>query len=286
MIKKALTALFVLGVLLALAVVWVAGTYLTKPVPKLFPNTPERAVSVRFSSESGSTISGWLYRAESPKAVAILMHGIRSNRGQMVPRAEHLQALNITTLIFDFQAHGESPGEIITLGHLESFDARAAVEYIKEIEPNLPLAVIGVSMGGAAALLSQPTINMDVLVLESVYPDVYTAISNRLASRIPGGELLTPLLSYQIKPRAGISADALSTVNVAGGIKTASLVLNGSEDTHTTVADTYNLYNALAKPKMISIIDGAGHVDLEKFNSQLYWDIVQPFIIEHLKLTN
>ena len=262
---------------------WAAGWLLTKPVPLDFPTTPVGATNVSFVSESGSELSGWLYSADAPEAIALLMHGIRSNRGQMIARAQHLLDMNITTLIFDFQAHGESSGDIITLGYLESLDAQAALNYLKSVQPDLPALAVGVSMGGAAALLANPALDVDVLIVESVYPDITTAISNRLSRRIPGGDLLTPLLTFQIKPRAGITASALSTIASAGRVKAATLVLNGTEDKSTTVEDTQRLFNSLPQPKEIRLIEGAGHVDLESYNSDEYWETVELFLHSHLK---
>jgi len=281
--KQFVVILVFTGLLIGGAMVWAAGWFLTKPVPVNFSTTPSEAANVQFASESGSEISGWLFSANNPTAIAILMHGIRSNRVQMLARAQYLLEMNITSLIFDFQAHGESPGEFITLGHLESLDAHAALSYLKSLQPDLPALAIGVSMGGAAALLANPALDVDVLVLESVYPDVTTAISNRLASRFPGGQLLTPMLSYQIKPRAGIMASDLSPVNEAGRVMAATLVLNGSDDTHTTMDDTRKLYKSLPQPKAISFVEGAGHVDLESYSSDEYWRIVEPFLLTHLQ---
>jgi len=48
----------------------------------------------------------------------------------------------------------ESPGERITFGHLEALDAEAAVEFARQRAPSERLAVIGISLGGAAALLA------------------------------------------------------------------------------------------------------------------------------------
>ena len=274
--------LVILGLLVGGSIIWSAGSILTRPVSQKFDAPPQHAVEVSFSSKSGSRISGWFYKAEAPVGVAVLMHGIRSNRGQMTARAEQLLELNISSLVFDFQAHGASPGTIITLGHLESYDAQAALTYVKSVEPDLPVLIIGVSMGGAATLLAKPTLDVEVIVLESVYPDITTAISNRLASRLPAGRLFAPLLSYQIKPRAGVSASDLSPVNEAARVTAATLVLNGSEDTHTTIEDSVRLYEMLPEPKDISIINGAGHVDLESFAQEKYWSIVKPFILSHL----
>lgn len=269
--------------LAGIAMVWVAGWFLTKPVPASFNNLPDGVKAVHFESASGSDIQGWLFPATKPKASAVLMHGIRSNRGQMVDRAEHLRSMGISTLIFDFQAHGESEGSIITLGHLESLDAQAAVSLMRESAPELPIVVFGVSMGGAAFLLARPTIEVEALILESVYSDIETAISNRLSSRLPGGELLTPLLAGQIKLRTGIAAASLSPVNEARRVVAATLVMSGDEDTKTSVVDTQLLFDSLPEPKQLALIKGAGHVDLEQHNVASYWAVVEPFLEQHLQ---
>lgn len=270
----AICFLAVLGAVL----VWIAGSILTKPVPEQFNATPQAASPVEFDSQSRSTIRGWLYEATEPVALAVLMHGVRSNRGQMVARAEHLQSLGITAMVFDFQAHGESTGEIITLGYLESLDAQAAVDFVSELNPELPKLVVGVSMGGAAAIMSEPALEIDALIVESVYPDIKTAIGNRLASRLPGGRLLTPLLSLQIKPRIGVSADELAPDQYAKNVDVPTLVLSGRKDRRTTVADTQRLMNALNGEKQLYFFDSAGHDDLERFDSKQYWGVVEPFI--------
>jgi len=223
-----------------------------------------------------------MLNASNPSAIAVLMHGIRSNRAQMIDRAEHLKEMGISSLVFDFQAHGESPGEMITLGHLESYDAQAAVHFMQSIHPNFPIIVFGVSMGGAASVLASPALDVDVLILESVYSDVETAIANRIKARIPGGQYLTPLLALQIKPRAGIDASKLSPVLEAHRVKAATLVLSGELDVQTTVDDTILLYESLPAPKLMKIIDGVGHDDLERHDPDVYWNIVEPFLQKNL----
>ncbi len=272
----------VLGILASAGFVWTVGTLLTQPVPMRMDQTPAGAVDVNFTSNSGSKVSGWLFKAEEARAVALLMHGIRSSRRQMVSRAQHLLEMGFTSLVFDFQAHGESPGEMITLGYLESLDAQAGLGFLKKVAPELPVMVVGVSMGGAAALLANPPLDVQVLVLESVYPDARTAIANRLAARFPGGRLLTPLLSSQIEHRIGIPASALAPAVEASRVKAATLVLSGAADPYTTIDDSQLLYDALPEPRVLELLPEAGHVDLEQFDSGWYWAVVEPFIKKHL----
>lgn len=281
-IPKWTPVLLLLLVLAGIATVWTVGGSLTRPVPAEFNNAPKGVESVSFPSPSGSQISGWIYHTENPPvAIGVLMHGLRSNRAHMIARAEHLHNIGISSLVFDFQAHGTSTGDRITMGYLESFDAQAAVTFMKARHPGLPLLVIGVSMGGAAAVMATPALEADVLVLESVYSDVETAISNRLSARFPGGHYLTPLLSLQIKPRIGVDASRLSPEKESRRITAATLVLSGRLDQHTRMVDTKKLYEQIPEPKKLAIFDEAGHDDLERFDSKLYWKIVESFIDEH-----
>src|SRR5262249_62143113 len=96
-------------------------------------------------------------------------------------------------LLFDFQAEGESPGAGITFGYLEAKDARAAFDELRRRAPGERVAVLGESLGGAAAVLCDPPLEADAMVLEAVFASFDTAVENRLAMRLgPGGPLLAP----------------------------------------------------------------------------------------------
>ncbi len=147
---------------------------------------------------------------------------------------------------------------------------------------NVPRLALGISLGGASAVLASPALEVDALVLESVYRDIETAIGNRIGARIPGGALLTPLLSWQIKPRAGVSASWLNPALRAQTIDVPALVLSGTEDTQTTVEDTYKLFNALAGVKRLHFFEGAAHVNLYRYDAQQYKQVVLAFLDTHL----
>jgi len=90
---------------------------------------------------------------ELGQGAIVLMHGVWSNRRTMVQRARVLHEHGFAVLLFDFQAEGESPGKHITFGHLEGLDAAAAVAFARQRLPGERVGAIGVSLGGAAALL-------------------------------------------------------------------------------------------------------------------------------------
>ncbi len=114
--------------------------------------------------------------------------------------------------------------------------------------------------------------------VEAAYPDMVTAVANRLAMRFPLGELAAPLLMAQLPMRLGIEPGALSPVDRARGTKVPVLVLSGSLDRRTTPADTRRLFGAFAGEKWLVLFDGARHQDLRAFDSSDYDAIVSMFI--------
>jgi pimeloyl-ACP methyl ester carboxylesterase len=78
--------------------------------------------------------------------------------------------------VVDSRAHGESGGERITFGYLESLDARAILGFVRRQMPGERVGAIGVSLGGASLLLGPQPLSVGAVVLEAVYPTLAEAI--------------------------------------------------------------------------------------------------------------
>ncbi len=172
----------ILSPLVFLMLIWLAGTVLSHSVNRTIGALPPDLIgrNVSFPSASGATIHGWLIEGQAGKGVILLMHGVRDSRLSMLDRARFLSAAGYAVLLFDFQAHGESKGEQITFGYLESRDAQAAVQFVHETLPDEKIGIIGVSLGGAATLLAEPKIEVNAIAIEMVYPTIQQAIDNRM----------------------------------------------------------------------------------------------------------
>jgi alpha-beta hydrolase superfamily lysophospholipase len=229
---------------------------------------------ITLPSKSGSTLAGWYVPTDGATATVVLVHGVGADRRIMLDRARMLHEAGYATLLFDLRAHGESPGDMITLGHLERFDVQAAVDYVRQREPAHRIGLIGVSMGGAAALLA-PKLELDALVIESVYATIDDAIENRAS-------FLKPLLLWQLYPRAGITADDLRPIDRIGGVNCPVLVVTGENDFLTPVAESRRLYEAAKAPKEFVVFEKAGHEDFLARDPALYRDRVLEFLSQHL----
>jgi fermentation-respiration switch protein FrsA (DUF1100 family) len=242
------------------------------------------AAPVSFPSSSGSTIQGWLVQGAAGRGALVLAHSVRSNRLEMVGRAEFLSRAGYSVLLFDAQAHGESPGDQITFGHLESLDSLAAVAFLHAKLAAERVGYLGVSQGGASALLGPEPLPVQSLVLEAVYPTLREAVANRIAIRLgPLAQFLAPLLLLQVRLRLDADPEAIAPIHGIREIRAPLLLIAGAEDRHTTLSDSQRLFEAAPDPKSLWVIPGAAHVDFHRFNPIEYERRILGFLSQTLR---
>ncbi|HKQ80091.1 MAG TPA: alpha/beta fold hydrolase [Blastocatellia bacterium] len=285
--KKNLVWLCVAAIpVLSFGAVWGAGSFLSHSVNRSVGALPRylEGRHVEFESGSGSKLSGWLIPGHNGAGSVVLMHGFRGDRRQMLGRATFLNQAGYSVLLFDFQAHGESPGKRITIGYLESRDALAAVELMKREFPGRKIGVIGLSMGGAAAALASPALEVDAMTLEMVYPDIERATANRMERYLGGwARSLAPLLIMQLPLREGIDAVALRPIDRVGAIKAPKLFIAGAKDRHTKLAESRELFAAACEPKELWVVEEAAHGDVHNVAKEEYERRILDFFEKRLR---
>jgi pimeloyl-ACP methyl ester carboxylesterase len=202
----------------------------------------------------------------------------------MLSRAKLLSRHGFSVLLIDLQGHGETPGAAVTLGARESADVRAAVGWLRRTVPTRRIGVIGCSLGGAAVLLAPQPAGFDAVVLEAVYPRVAGAIENRIRIRWgPLAPLLTPLLLVQLQPRLHVWARDLEPIRWIAQLRSPVLVVAGSRDEHTTLADSEELFGAAVQPKRLWVVKDARHQDFLSFDPAAYDSEVVGFLVQYLR---
>lgn len=270
------------GVLLGglAAAAWIVGTRLAAPAqrPVGAPPSDLSASAVRFGG-----LAGWWVPGAQGMPCVVLMHGVHADRRDMVGRARFLRAAGYSSLLFDFQAHGESAGEAITFGHREARDARAAVALARGPFRCRRIAAIGDSLGGAAALLGDAPLDVDALVLEAVYATIEEAVGDRIEMRFGrAGRVLEPLLTWQLRWRFGIDPRRLRPIERIGAFQGPVLVIGGVEDRHTRIEATRRLHAAATGPKELWEISGAAHADFHRHATAEYERRVLAFLARSL----
>ena len=243
--------------------------------------------NVAFQSASGSLIHAWLARGVSGRGAVLLLHGVGDDRTSMLARLGYFHRRGLTVLAPDFQAHGESQGKHITFGALESFDAEAALRFLRSQARGERVGVIGVSMGGAAALLGNRPLSADAMVLESVYPTIRDAVADRLRVWLGPfgvfGSALAPAVIDVVSSDIGVSEDELRPIDHIGAVRAPLLLAAGTDDRYTTIDEARSLFDHARAPKQFWAVKGAGHEDLFAFDPAEYERHVGGFLLAQLR---
>ncbi len=94
--------------------------------------------------------------AEAPKAVVVIMHGLKDHADHYQAFAARLTAAGYGVYAFDLRGHGRSAGPRVAPKHWLDYvdDLDAFLEQVTAKEPGKPVFLFGHSMGGAIATLS------------------------------------------------------------------------------------------------------------------------------------
>lgn len=122
------------------------------PIPESAQITYE---TVHFPSTQGPIqLTGWWMPAENARGIIILVHGFRGQRE--IPRfggvafARQLIGAGYSVLSFDLRNHGDSdtsPDGELVIADLPR-DLSGALDWVAAKQPDLPIGVIGLSLGG------------------------------------------------------------------------------------------------------------------------------------------
>jgi pimeloyl-ACP methyl ester carboxylesterase len=271
-----------LGLIGGLALSWAAGSAMVRGRPGFVPPAEAPASDLRLRTGDGLVLAATYWPGRRPDSPAILLlHGVRSSRASTAATAAWLSGLGYAALTVDFRGHGGSDMAERSFGLREASDARSAFQWLKRRQRGAPVAVIGHSLGGAAALLGPSgPLPADALILQAVYPDIRRAIRNRIADRLGAAPawLLEPLLSFQSKPRFGATPGDLSPLKALRGYPGPVFVIGGQEDRYTPPAETRALFEAAPGRKLLWLVPGKGHAAIGELRDEEYRGRIARFL--------
>jgi pimeloyl-ACP methyl ester carboxylesterase len=139
------------------------------------------------TTADGARIAAWYIPAsgsigpEGPTVVLAHDHG--SNKSEMLAYAEPLHR-DYNLVLFDFHNHGQSSAGQTTVGVQEQDDVRAVIDWLAGAKDPSGVAVLGVGMGGAAAVNAADT---DPRIGALVVDSTHATLANALQARIDQG---------------------------------------------------------------------------------------------------
>jgi len=122
--------------------------------------------------------------------------------------ARLFRELGMITYLPDMRAHGKSDGDRISLAYKETADVKAVTDHIKENYPDVPVVVMGLSMGGAIAIRSiGENPDIDALISSSAYSSIQDFLYWQ------AGRFISKPLAYPVKLSAGVVSGLIFKVN-------------------------------------------------------------------------
>jgi len=237
---------------------------------------------VRFTCDDGVTLSGWLVpAARETRTAVIVLHGFGGHR---LPELEAfvpwLQERH-HVLQFDFRGHGESDPGWVTLGSHERRDVAAAVRFL-ESRGLGPIALFGISMGAATAIVSAPDLPVAAVIADAAFAELHHPIANRM--RHAGYPM--PALGA----RAVVAGATLRTrsrlpdpIRAVGRIAPRALLLIAPQaDELISWHQSERLLAAAGEPKELYVVPGAGHAEAYAMAPEAYRSRVLGFLEKHI----
>lgn len=218
----------------------------------------------------------------------LLLHGYTGWKEEMFPYACWYNIFGCHVLVPDMRCQGESEGDFIGMGYIDSRDNMLWIHEILQRDPEAKIIIQGQSMGSACALMMSgredlPD-NVKGIVSDCAYTDAYTMFGNRLEAwfKIPE-ELVIPAANLSLQVRGGYDLKDASALEAVRKSDLPTLFIHGDDDQMIPVEMAYELYDAKEGKKQLLIVEGAGHAQASVLAPNKYWEMIRDDMIEWTK---
>jgi uncharacterized protein len=283
-LNLSLTAVFLLALLFFAVVIYASyhwAQFHSHPVRHIAAETllTEKEISfskVTLTTKDGVELSAW-YTPPQNGSVILVAHGYNEHRPEAI--YAFLAKHGYGVLAWDFRAHGESGGEVCTLGFYEQLDVEAALEYALGQPDVRHVGAWGGSMGAATMLLSAAKHpEVEAVVSDSAYPTLVDVISLNVPFKI-----MQPFVLVFAKLQTGIDLNQVRPVDAIAKISPrAVFVIDGWEGGAIAMNAPHRLFDAAADPKRLWVEDGVPHLGMYARDPLKYEEQVIDFFDSYL----
>ncbi len=238
----------------------------------------ERACAI---SDDGLKLAAKYYQTAPGAPVQIMFHGYKGN-----PLRDFSGGLPLAlktgcnVLLVDQRAHGLSEGQSLSFGVKERHDCLTWVRYATERFGNVPIVLVGLSMGAATVLMASDLplpANVVGIVADCGYSSPRAIIRKVMADiHYPG--FLYPLVRLGGLLFAGFDLESSSPVQSLANTDIPVLLLHGEDDRFVPCDMSRENYAACRSEKLLVTVPGAGHGLAYMVGPEIYRDAVQTFV--------
>ena len=219
--------------------------------------------NAELTTSDGIRLSGWHVPHPNPRVAVVLAHGYSSCRETMLPYLRMLRPWGASAFAFDFRRHGLSGGRATTLGHREPMDLATVVGLAREQHPELPLLLVGESMGAAVSLrLAAADPAVDAVLADCPFATLDEPLANRLRLTFGEslGERLVPAARRESARVLGVSPSEIGPASTATGLDGRPVLLvHGEADRLIPASHSRRLCEMAGTRAELWTVPGAAH---------------------------
>ena len=243
------------------------------------PGFPYQTFHIK--TNDGFLLEGWYVPKDSAKGTVILFHGHGGSRSNIVTEADAFHNFGYNVCMTDFRAHGNSEGNICTIGYNESADVKATYDYVKaKGEKNIIL--YGISLGAATiakAMNDYKDVQPAKVILEMPFGSLKDAVKGKLKTLHLPARPLADLLIFWGGVEQGFWTYHHAPTEYVKNIHVPVLMQWGKNDIRVTKTETDTIYKNLGTAqKQLIIYNNSGHESLLKNEPGKWLTSVKSFL--------
>lgn len=221
--------------------------------------------SVELHTPDGARLAAQVLTPEKSNGrLLIACHGARScGSGEFALMAPYLYKKGYTVLFPDHRGCGESDGKYMGYGTHESRDTLLWLDYAKIHYPDLPVFLLGVSMGGATVLMMSDKVNpaqVKGIIADCAYTSAWAEFRYQLRTsfHLPPFPILH-ICNLYCKLFAGYSFHQAAPIAAVAKARVPVLFIHGKKDDFVPFFMRDQLYNACPTKKAKLTVPAAVH---------------------------
>ena len=292
-------SLILLGVLIALwALAWHGVNQWTRP-KRVGPRGHPRDYGlpyedVEFQSRDGITLRGWLISPTSNvqrpisnlQSAVIFCHGHGGHKDPDLMYVPWFVERGIPVLLFDFRNHGQSDGNLTSMGFYERFDLLGAIDYLVS-RGYTRIGLMGFSMGAAIAIATAPLSEyVECVVADSAFAELPPTLAMGMVDKgFPrwfANRFIHLIIALGVRRLRCDLGEAYPVRAVRHFSDRALLLILGGRDEYIEPWQGRWLYDEATGPKEFWFVPEAKHRLADRIEPELYREKVMGFFEQWL----
>ena len=250
-----------------------------------------RTRDICVTSRDGLRLIATVLEAKEARGIILLFHGYKSNaRRDFCMHMKILHDAGYHLIVADQRSHSRSEGKYICFGTRESEDVTIWREKAAELYgKDMPVALMGLSMGGATVLMASALIDKADTAVRCVVADCPFSAPIDIVShvmknynKIPPVPFVT-FANFWCRWLASYSLNAPSSADKLAESHLPALLFHGTADDYVPPHHSEEVVRRSPDRARLVLIEGAKHAESIYYDEKRYTDELLGFLEQHMK---